>query len=231
MGNAECERGNKGDGSLFPLGFSCALLLLLCGSASLHGEEPEDPLSVVVRSLLAEPIPAQDWKEHLGMALHPSPEDLVAGREPVPPDDAPLEFLVAFWSGKDWFDRKDHFPSDKVRARLLEACRETPRFLPSLLFWLPDTPEAHATVKKAHDAAAEWESFLAFLGGYRVDDLPPLDSQAFTTGPRYEYLHLTRRGGVRVFMIHPGAFSGTLGTIYDRLVERFRCLADPDRER
>jgi hypothetical protein len=54
-------------------------------------------------------------------------------------------------------------PSEKVRQRLLLACEEGPGFTPYLIYFLPDTPDAHARIKRILD----WE---------QNDCLGPLDS-------------------------------------------------------
>lgn len=72
-------------------------------------------------------------------------------------------------------------------------------------------------------SAEEWERLHGLVGSGAVDDLPPLTSR-ICDGVQWEYVHLTCRGGSRVFMHCPGAESGTRGTVYDRLVLAFRAL-------
>jgi len=68
--------------------------------------------------------------------------------------------------------------------------------------------------------ADELKSLRAFIAENRVDDLAPLNTLVFD-GMQYEYAHLTRDGGRRVFMNNPGT-ANTGGSVYDLLVERFR---------
>jgi len=42
-------------------------------------------------------------------------------------------------------------PSEKVRQRLLQACEEEPEFPSGLLVFLPNTPDAHARIKRTLD--------------------------------------------------------------------------------
>ena len=68
----------------------------------------------------------------------------------------------------------------------------------------------------------QWLRFKSFLSENAVDDLAPFDAGA-NDGVQYEYVHLTRDGGRRVYMNNPDAERCAL---YDRLVRRFEDLAD-----
>lgn len=54
-----------------------------------------------------------------------------------------------------------------------------------------------------------------FITDNKVDDLGPLNTTVHD-GRQYEYLHITKAGGRRVFMNNPG-ISSTGGSVYDRL--------------
>ncbi|MGD8453485.1 MAG: hypothetical protein PVJ57_16860 [Phycisphaerae bacterium] len=69
----------------------------------------------------------------------------------------------------------------------------------------------------------EWRDLRAFLSDNSIDDLAPLTLQVID-GLECDYIHLTRAGGRRVFMISPDSAGGTL---YDRLVRRFERLEQP----
>ncbi len=69
----------------------------------------------------------------------------------------------------------------------------------------------------------EWRSLRAFLTAADVDNLAPLPNYEILDGGWCEYLHLTRRGGVRVEM-HCPQFPA--GTVYDRLRRRFLHFAE-----
>jgi HEAT repeat protein len=61
----------------------------------------------------------------------------------------------------------------------------------------------------------------AFLRSSDFDNLPPLLTQV-SDGLQFEYLHLTRDGGARVFMNNPGV--ADYGTPYGEVVRRLRML-------
>jgi hypothetical protein len=54
----------------------------------------------------------------------------------------------------DSLGKKLTWPTDRTCRRLLEGCEKEPRYLPHLLRFLPETPEAVARVKKLYDPAA-----------------------------------------------------------------------------
>jgi hypothetical protein len=62
----------------------------------------------------------------------------------------------------------------------------------------------------------------AFLRASDFDNLPPLETEV-SDGLQFEYLHLTRDGGARVFMNNPGI--GDFGTPYSALTRRMMMLA------
>jgi hypothetical protein len=72
-------------------------------------------------------------------------------------------------------------------------------------------------------SAQEWSSLHDWLDQNQVDDLGPLNMAAFD-GMQYEFLHLNRIGGRRIFMNNPG-ISDSGGSLYSQLVGRIRGLA------
>jgi hypothetical protein len=70
---------------------------------------------------------------------------------------------------------------------------------------------------------AELERLRAFLSDYRIDNLPPLDS-AVADGIQYEYLHLTKNRGRRLFMNNPGTGDDS-DPVYGQLTEFLSDLA------
>ena len=70
--------------------------------------------------------------------------------------------------------------------------------------------------------AEELKTLTDFTSSERVDDLGPL-SQSVYDGMQYEYVHLTKPQGRRVFMNNPGV-SDSGGSAYDRLCGVFRKL-------
>ena len=71
--------------------------------------------------------------------------------------------------------------------------------------------------------AQEWSSLHDWLEQNHVDDLGPLNMAAFD-GMQYEFLHVSRNGGRRIFMNNPG-ISDSGGSVYSQLVGRMRDLA------
>lgn len=71
-------------------------------------------------------------------------------------------------------------------------------------------------------SAGGGSSFYQWLAANHADDLGPLN-QSVADGMQYEYLHLTRDSGRRVFMNNPG-LAGSGGAVYDRLCELFNSL-------
>jgi hypothetical protein len=70
--------------------------------------------------------------------------------------------------------------------------------------------------------AAELERLRAVVADNGIDNLPPLNLLA-ADGIQYEYVHLTKNGGRRVFMNNPD-LSERDGSPYDQLIEYFTRL-------
>lgn len=70
--------------------------------------------------------------------------------------------------------------------------------------------------------AEELKGLRDFIKSEKVDDLGPL-SQAVVDGMQYEYVHLAKDQGRRVFMNNPGA-ADSGGSVYDRLCGSFHKL-------
>ena len=83
-----------------------------------------------VRELLDMSAPAPDWRQFVKV--------IPWGQ--APPDDAPIEVLLAFWDYRACPRGMTHplRPSDKTRARLLDAVIEKPRRFPSYEWLLPE---------------------------------------------------------------------------------------------
>jgi hypothetical protein len=77
----------------------------------------------------------------------------------------------------------------------------------------PKRTVARFAGKPCQLAPAALERLRSFVRTYRVEDLGPLDTAVFD-GIQYEYVHLTRDGGRRVFMNNPGSAGGS---VYDVL--------------
>ena len=68
-------------------------------------------------------------------------------------------------------------------------------------------------------APAELIGLREFVASSRIEDRGPL-ATAVSDGMQYEYVHITRSGGRRVFMNNPG-LAGTGGSVYDQTCARF----------
>jgi len=68
----------------------------------------------------------------------------------------------------------------------------------------------------------EWSGLKKWLDENQTDQIGPLNLAAFD-GMQYEYVHLGRDGGRRVFMNNPG-LGGSGGSAYDLLCDKFREL-------
>jgi len=73
----------------------------------------------------------------------------------------------------------------------------------------------------------ELKGLRAFIARHGIDDLPPLNIEVYD-GIQYEYLHLTKNRGRRVFMNNPDTRDDT--PVYVRLTEFFADLARPETE-
>ena len=74
---------------------------------------------------------------------------------------------------------------------------------------------------------AELERMRAFLLANRIDSLAPLITDV-CDGMQYEYLHLTKEGGCRVFMNNPGVEPLGDDSVYLDVVDLFGALAKQD---
>lgn len=98
----------------------------------------------LVHKLLGMEAPTPDWREAVE----------VLPRGQVPPDDAPIEVLLAFWSYEaqgPWSTTRPPGPTAKVQSRLLAAVIRKPRRFPSYEWLLPESPEAVAKIKAVYD--------------------------------------------------------------------------------
>jgi HEAT repeat protein len=78
-------------------------------------------------------------------------ETLAAMRATADPgEDAPIKVLIDYWRTQA-AEETGKQPSEKVRQRLLQACEEEPEFPPGLFDFLPNTPDAHARLKRILD--------------------------------------------------------------------------------
>jgi hypothetical protein len=102
----------------------------------------------------------------------------------IPPDDAPIEDLVQYWSKQSRDYRQLRYnvkPSEKTLERLLEFCAETPDAAPLFLNIFPTKPEIAESVKRIYDKLIEKEApeyladqiknWLVYHSNYYVEEL------------------------------------------------------------
>lgn len=136
-----------------------ALLLILLLSipqsllAQKIGRAPQKPprvaeISSAINDLLKEhPLETTSSNDEESSAADNNDSEK---QEKAPADDAPIEKLIAYWIGHSYsdFENDSMKPSEKVRARLLEAFENRPWMSPGLISLLPDTQETHDRLYK-----------------------------------------------------------------------------------
>ena len=104
--------------------------------------------------------------------------------ENIPPDDAPIGDVLAYWAKKNEdYSRTDYSvkPSDRTAERILEECEDNPELLNQYLSILPTDPKIAERVKRIYDhlkkdpqeiyqrsGVREW---LKYNSNYYVDEL------------------------------------------------------------
>jgi len=110
-------------------------------------------LADAISQLLNQPAPPPPPPKDLAEVLTAMDEAAIkAGADdpPDPGDDAPIRVLIDYWE-RQVRGGMGKQPSEKVSQRLLLACEEGPKFPPYLLYFLPNTPDAHARIKRILD--------------------------------------------------------------------------------
>ena len=92
--------------------------------------------------------------------------------------------------------------------------------------WL-DVPQKKGEPTRKKLPTKDFEALRRFVERESVDSLPPLNQVVFD-GMQFEYVHLWKTGGRRVFMNNPG-IGGSIGTVYTRLVDVFLEVAGRKR--
>ncbi|MCL2647376.1 MAG: hypothetical protein FWD61_10300, partial [Phycisphaerales bacterium] len=144
----------------------------------------------------------------------------------------PGEMLILGHVGENvGFDQKEA----DLRKRLKEP--DGPSEVYGLLGWGSWTGPEHGVVEvcgekywlrhdlgngktRSRQLTAEEVGQLKALVAKKIDELPPLEHVVFD-GIQYEYVHLTKAGGRRVFMNNPGV-GASGGTIYQEIAGQFR---------
>lgn len=133
-------------------------------------------------------------------------------RQEMQRPDAPDEiytFIEESWGGGTVYVLR----VSGVRAQLMSRWLSGFQFFPTELHF-PETSYRYCYV-----VPAELQALRQFVSKYRIEELPEWD-MGVCDGVQYEYLHLTKAGGVRVFMNNPGLLYSA-GTVYDLLPRYF----------
>lgn len=155
--------------------FALALLLGFYGSA--HAQTTKEP-SELIKELLAAPAPPPRNAYTDLQAQRARKEDFF-DKANVPPDDAPIEDLVHYWSVLVHRDRP--VLSDTVRQRLLTAAADDLKTAHDLLRLLPGTDSYAQKIKQVFDNAegnpelevyrSGVKKWLLFNSKYFLDEL------------------------------------------------------------
>lgn len=157
---------------------ACSAVLLIAAQDKVPATGAQPDVSLV-KGILALPVSTLET----GAEAESQVEPATPVRRQVslsPPEDAPLETLAGYWSGR--FAGDQPTITSRTQERLLDACEAEPRYLPSLLKVLPDTAAAHARIKSLLDAElkaprfnSEWAAVvrkdLMYHSRYFIQDL------------------------------------------------------------
>src|SRR5262245_60845989 len=132
-----------------------AVLLLASFILSPVRTQVSGNLAGAIAQLLDHPAPPPPAPKELAEALagmNGNAHYYSYSDPPDPGEDAPIKVLMAYWETQAR-EETGKQPSEKVRQRLLQACEEEPEFPGVLLDFLPNTPDAHARLKRTLDEA------------------------------------------------------------------------------
>ncbi|HET8781157.1 MAG TPA: HEAT repeat domain-containing protein [Pyrinomonadaceae bacterium] len=155
--------------------------LLCCGPAfNAAAQKRKIDSDEVLKQLLAMPAPAPHGSGYPmeGIAVDNRPIEFFS-RDNPPPDNAPAEDVVAYWSR--WIP-SDREPPPAHKQRLLEACIADPELLTTFMDFLPDADSTATKVKNIFDKAQADKSYdqswhdkvrkwLLFNSTYFLDEL------------------------------------------------------------
>jgi hypothetical protein len=142
-----------------------ALLLAPCLRSPVCAQV-NGKIAGVIAQLLDHPAPPPPPPKELAEALavmNGSYFNYTYGDPSDPGEDAPIKALIAYWELQARREGAKQ-PSEKIRQRLLQACEEEPEFPLQLHDFLPNTPEAHARLKRVLDdeQGAGFEPLVSF---------------------------------------------------------------------
>ena len=131
--------------------FVCLILFAVAASAQNADS------SNLLKQLLDLPAPAATNELQKTVKAADRKPDFF-NKNKIPPDDAPIEDLVAYWSHQSSSYQRLRYsvkPSEKTLARLLEFCAENPDRIVQFLSIFPAKPEVVEIVKRHYDSFGE----------------------------------------------------------------------------
>ncbi|CAN5570544.1 hypothetical protein BH20ACI4_BH20ACI4_04180 [soil metagenome] len=162
---------------------SLASLFFVCLILSFPVKAQTAKSSALVNQMLDLPAPKKFAAETETKSEKERSEEFYED-ENVPPDDAPIEDVLAYWAKKnEEYSRTDYSvkPSDRTAERILEQCEDNPELLNQYLAVLPTDPKIAERVKRIYDrmkkdseaiyqrnGVREW---LKYNSNYYVDEL------------------------------------------------------------
>lgn len=160
------------------------IVLMLLPAIPAAGQKPAPAQPGLVQRLADLPAPPPFDPEEKTTAEKERPEEFT-DEDNVPPDDAPIEDLLAYWSnysGSSFPTQYKPAPSSKTLDRLIEHFEDNPDKLPSYIGIFPAKPEWADKIKAIYDAKVnssenpgygytQIREWLKFNSRYFVDEL------------------------------------------------------------
>ncbi|HVR39656.1 MAG TPA: hypothetical protein VMU84_11215 [Thermoanaerobaculia bacterium] len=215
------------------------IAMVIAGAASLTGDDHEalramlagarvagDELPVSGVAALFGRTSALDAAAEAYLIANDSPEARAIVQKRHASDIRILGSRLAWDPGDDTYNSFDAWERDLL-ARFRKSGADEVIALSFASAWSAATTSVEIVIKgdrariaKTTLSAATLAELRAFLEQTRFDDLGPVDTGVID-GAQYEYVHLTRTSGRRVFMNNP---AHAPGSPYDELVRRLEAL-------
>jgi hypothetical protein len=156
-------------------------ILILLSSQAVFSQQPAARTDLL-QKLTDLPAPAPFDPPQDGEKTRERPDEFLED-DNVPPDDAPIEDLLDYWSRNyDGLYTAKYIPtpSNKTVERILEYCEKNPERTSNYLSMLPPTPEAVDVVKRAYGKLGgdppeytyrRLQEWLKFNSDLYIDDL------------------------------------------------------------
>lgn len=156
---------------------SLTILIILCGQDAFA--QPAARTGLLQKLLdLPAPAPFDPPKE---MPKPPERAENFDDDDNIPPDDAPIEDLLDYWSrpyNSLYTARYVPTPSKKTVERILEYCEENPGSTPRYLSIFPSTPEAVEVVTKIREKL-KTDPLHQFSGSHQVQEWLKFNSKLY----------------------------------------------------